>query len=146
MRQTWGDVGDASDLVYVPQAPSAANNYASIKTIVNDRVGNVETFSYNAANQPVVARAYAGRWNPDLPTQEPDLASPPVPQLRPSDPRITETRFTYNGDSLITLTEHPNQNALCAGLPTPHMARPKVSMASPRYGGVGRPAPSLFPC
>lgn len=112
VRQTWGDPGDVSDLVYVPQVPSMGNDYAVMQTIVNDRVGNVKTFAFNAANQGVVVRAYTGRWNPDLPTQEPGLATPLIPRLRPSDPPYFETRFDYNGDSLITRVEQPNGNTM----------------------------------
>jgi hypothetical protein len=41
VRTVFGDPGDIIDLVYVPQAPTAGNEFATIKTIVNDRAGNV---------------------------------------------------------------------------------------------------------
>lgn len=108
VRQTWGDPGDIIDLVYVPQAPEAGNNFATIKVILNDRVGNVKELSYDAGNRGVIAREYTGRADPDLPTTEVD--NRPMDQLRPDDPPFFETRYEYNQDSLRTRIVHPNQN------------------------------------
>ena len=111
VRQTWGNTGDLIDLVYVPQVPDASNNFATIKTIVNDRVGNVKELFYDARNRGVIEREYTGRANPDMPTTE--TTNRPTGQLRPGDPPFFETRYEYNSDSLLTRRVAPNGLLWC---------------------------------
>lgn len=93
-RQIWGDPGDRIDVAYAPQAPAPANEFAVMRTIVNDRVGNVTEYLYNARNRCVIELEYTGRANPDLPTTE--TTNRPTGQLRPSDPPFYETRYRWN--------------------------------------------------
>ncbi len=105
VRQVWGNPGDIIDVVYVAQVPDASNNQATIKAIVNDRVGNVKEFFYEAGRRLVMARAFTGRANPDQPTT--DAQNRPGPSLRPDDPLSFETRWSWNQDKLCTEVLHP---------------------------------------
>ncbi|MCH8148708.1 MAG: RHS repeat protein, partial [Planctomycetes bacterium] len=108
-KQTRGDFGDVSDIVYVGQAPNAANNFATMKAIVNDRVGNVKELFFDSENRGVMEREYTGRApNPDSPTTE--TGNRPTGQLRPGDPTVFVTRYEYNSDSLLTRTIDANGN------------------------------------
>lgn len=109
VRQAWGDPGDLIDIVHVSQTPGPANGFATVKVIVNDRMGNVEESSYDARNRLVLRRQYAGRApDPQAPTTE--TANRPAAKLRPGDPDYFETRWEYNADSLATRVVHPNGN------------------------------------
>ncbi len=114
-RQTWGEPGDVLDIVYVRLVPSAEYNFANIKAILNDRVGNVKEFFYDAFNRNVVTREYTGRADPDLPTT--DSANRPTGRLRPGlppvgDPDYFERRYEYNIDSRRTKTVDANGNVI----------------------------------
>ncbi|MBI3449343.1 MAG: hypothetical protein HY049_10565 [Acidobacteria bacterium] len=100
VRQEWGDPGDVIDFVYVPQTPSAANGFARMKTIINDRVGNVEERLYDGVNRIVTRRQLTGRADPDLPTT--DVANRPTSPLRAGDPASFDTHWQYNVDSRVT--------------------------------------------
>ncbi|HKQ50400.1 MAG TPA: DUF6531 domain-containing protein [Phycisphaerae bacterium] len=108
VRQTWGQPGDVIDMTYVAQSACGGNNFAALKTVVNDRVGNVREYSYDALNRLVMAREYTGRADPDQPTTE--STNRPTSKLRPTDPDYFETRWTYNADSQTTLIAYPNLN------------------------------------
>ncbi len=108
VRQTWGDSDDVIDLVYVEQTPTASNNNATIKAIVNDRVGNVKEYFYDERNHQVILREYTGRADPDVPTTE--TANRPTGKLRSTDPDVYETRYVWNNESLMTRAEHANGN------------------------------------
>jgi len=108
LRQTLGGMGETNEVVYVPQVPSPANNMATTKAIVNDRVGNVSEHFYDDDNRGVMERDYTGRADTNLPTTDTD--NRPTGKLRPSDPDYFETRHEYNDDSLPTRTLHPNGN------------------------------------
>jgi RHS repeat-associated protein len=105
-RIVWGDAGDIIDIVYVPQTPSTQNHMAVVKAIVNDRVGNVREFFYDAAGRGVVFDFYTGRANPDQPTT--DSANRPMNPLRATDPALFRTTYSYNKDSLIAAIAYPN--------------------------------------
>jgi YD repeat-containing protein len=107
-RQVWGNPGDIIDYVYVAQSPSVANNYASLTTIVNDRVGNVKEYFFNAANRDVMLREFTGRADPDQPTTE--SLNRPTGQLRLDDPPFFETRWGYNKDAQPTAVMNPNSS------------------------------------
>ncbi len=91
--------------VYVTQSPATGNNYATSKTIVNDRMGNVRELFYDGANL-CLYRMFTGRADPSQPTTE--TTNRPASPLRPGDPTFFETRYTVNSHGLITAIEHPN--------------------------------------
>ena len=107
LRQVWGDPGDIIDIVYAPQTPDPnTNNNATIVAVVNDRVGNVREFYYDAGNRGVMAREYTGRADPDQPTTL--TTNRPTGKLRPTDPDYFESRYSHNADALMTMAEHAN--------------------------------------
>ncbi|MHC4093705.1 MAG: DUF6531 domain-containing protein, partial [Planctomycetota bacterium] len=111
--QTWGDPGDFLHAVYTELTPSPANNFAVIKATTNDRVGNVEECFFNKVNQEVIHRDYTGRAADPNSQTDIDLAiNPPVNPLRPTDPALFETSFTYNEDAMITQLDLPNGNSV----------------------------------
>ncbi|MEM7392944.1 MAG: hypothetical protein AAF492_11420, partial [Verrucomicrobiota bacterium] len=93
---------------YVALTPGPENSDAVTKTIVNDRVGNVEEFFFDVGNRLVRHREYTGRANSALPTTE--SVNRPAGKLRPGDPDFFETRFAWNADSLLTRETSPNGN------------------------------------
>lgn len=107
-RQIIGDPGNIYDYVYVEQLPSTGNNFAVVKTIVNDAVGNVTESFFDQRNRLVILREYTGRADPDLPTTEID--NRPLSKLRASDPDYFETRWQYNDDALPINIRHANGN------------------------------------
>ncbi len=108
-RQIWGDPGDVLDFVYVSQTPSAENNWATSKAIVNDRVGNVEELFFDV-NRNVLQREYTGRADPDQPTTDKD--NRPMNPLRADDPPFFETRWEYNADARATREVDTNGNEM----------------------------------
>lgn len=108
-RQTWGAVGDVIDRIEVTQTPSAGNNFATRKIIVNDRVGNVKECLYNATNCGVIFRELTGRADADVPTTE--TTNRPGAPLRAGEPAQFETRWTYVPSGLATRIDYPNGNA-----------------------------------
>jgi YD repeat-containing protein len=109
-RQSLGDPGDVIDLVYTRVTPVASNNFASMKTIVNDREGHVKELFYRTNTYGVMCRELTGLADPDLPTD--DITNRPGPPLRPGDPPFYETRWTYDTHGQVVLCEYPNQNAV----------------------------------
>jgi YD repeat-containing protein len=109
VRQVWGNPGDIIDVTYVAQTACVGNNSAAINAIVNDRVGNVKEYFYDAGNRLAMAREFTGRADPDQPTTE--SANRPTNKLRPSDPNYFETRWAHNTDSMPTLVTYPNLNS-----------------------------------
>jgi len=61
---------------YLPQTPAPSNGFAVLKTIVNDRVGNVREHLFDARNREVIRREFTGRSVPGPPVTE--LANRPV--------------------------------------------------------------------
>lgn len=105
-RQVWG--GDVIDLRYYKVTPDGANNGAVVKTIINDRNGNVREYFHDAGNRCVLKREYTGRADPRQPTTETE--NRPINKLRPDDPDYFETRYFYNRDSKLVRIQHPNGN------------------------------------
>ncbi|MEK6674997.1 MAG: DUF6531 domain-containing protein, partial [Planctomycetota bacterium] len=104
--------GRSFNFFYVVQTPSAGNEFAVIKTIVNDRAGNVEELFFDAGNHLVIRREYTGR-APNPSAQTTETINRPVLPLRPGvDPTYFETKFTYNSDSLLTEVVYPNGNSV----------------------------------
>jgi RHS repeat-associated protein len=106
IRQVWGDPGDIIDWTVTGFASSGL--YRIIVT-VNDRVGNVSEYSYDALNRMVRAREFTGRApDPDGPTS--GSQNLPVGKIRPDDPDVFETNYEFNADSLLTRAVFPNLN------------------------------------
>lgn len=106
VRQVWG--GDLVDMEYVPLLPSAANGGVVMKTIVNDRNGNVKEYFFDDRNRAVRKREFTGRADPREPTT--DLSNRPAGRLRSSDPEFFETIYEWNEDSLMRREIRPNGN------------------------------------
>jgi YD repeat-containing protein len=121
VRQFWGHQptvtrtgttdADTIDLVYVAQIPTPDNNFAKVKVIINDRVGNVKMSIFDRGNRAIQLREYTGRWDPDQPTFEADLGDPPIEKLRSTDPAYFVMTWEYNDDSLPTQIVHPQGNS-----------------------------------
>jgi RHS repeat-associated protein len=107
-RQVWGNPEDVIHFAYVPQIPSLTNRNAVIKTIVNDRVGNIREYFFDNRNRLVIRREYTGRAVPGVPTTE--QRNRPAGKLRPDDPDFFETQYDWNDESLLTRVIHPNGN------------------------------------
>jgi RHS repeat-associated protein len=105
VSQAWGYSTDQLMICYVPLSPGADNQYAFVKAIVNDRVGNGSEVTFDAANRCVNRRVFTGRAVPGLLTTE--TQNRPVNPLRTNDPPWFETRFAWNRDSLLVSLTHP---------------------------------------
>ena len=106
----WGDAADRISLDYVPQIPGVGNDFATIKIIVNDRVGNVSEYLYDGGNRCVDHRAFTGRAVPGQTTTE--TVNRPANPLRPADPAYFETHYQWNIDSRPTRIVYPNGNVV----------------------------------
>lgn len=107
-RQVSGDPGDIIDYVNAGVPPGPGNNLAVLRVIVNDRVGNVREYFYDHHSRQVMRREFTGRADPDSPTTP--TQNRPTNKLRSTDPGFFETRTTYNIDSRVARTLHPNGN------------------------------------
>ena len=107
-RQIWG--GDVVDLHYIPQEPTPENGYRIMRTIVNDRNGNVKEFFYRRGNQLQQLWEYTGRANPREPTTA--TANRPNGKLRAGDPDQYVTRATFNRDNRPISFGLPNGNSV----------------------------------
>ena len=85
---------------YLPQTPTPANQFATMRCVVNDPVGNVAAISTDARGRCVKLEEFTGRATPGTPVTNP--ASLPIPKLRLDDPASYETRWQWNNDSLCT--------------------------------------------
>ena len=106
VRQVWG--GDTIDFAYIPQFPDPENEMATMKTIVNDRNGNVAEYFFDMGNRRVIYREYTGRAESTEPTTETE--NRPQDKLREDDPEFFETRWEFNGDYQVTRVLHANGN------------------------------------
>lgn len=104
-----GTTNDRLTYAYLPQSPSPANRYATLKVIVNDRVGNVSEHLFDARLRELQRREFTGRAIPGLRVS--DTTNRPAGKLRADDPAYFETRFEWNADSLCTRVVHPRGNA-----------------------------------
>ncbi len=109
-RQIWGEPNDIIDMTYIPQAPGSENNFAVVKTITNDRMGNVGEHFFDNRNQLVILRQYTGRADPNEPTNLDENINPPTSPLRGDDPPYFETRYQYNAEYSPTRIDYPNGN------------------------------------
>jgi len=108
--QFFGGPADRIKYHYLAVSPDAANNFATLRVIRNDRVGNVEEWFYDSCNRAVMIREFTGRANPVLVTT--DTANRPTGQVRATDPVFFETRYTWSEDALPTLVVFPNGNSI----------------------------------
>ena len=108
VRQIWGNPDDIIDLTYQRLTPSANNNRAITKTILNDRNGNVKEYFYDVRNRGVIEREYTGVADPDKPTT--DTENRPANKFREDDPDFFETRYEYNNEAMLKRVIHPNGN------------------------------------
>jgi RHS repeat-associated protein len=97
------DVNEILDVVYVPQPGGG------VKAILNDGMGNVKEFTYDALGEGIIFDELTGRADPELPTTETE--NRPGPRLRPEDPERFRTTYEYeNADFLMTRKVFPNFN------------------------------------
>ena len=108
VRHAWGGSNDVMHLHYVREAAAPGNGFALVRTILNDRVGNVREYSYDSRNRVVLHRTLAGRALPTRPVTE--VLNRPTRPLRPADPAFFETRYEWNADSQPMRIIHPNGN------------------------------------
>ncbi|MDB6034872.1 MAG: wapA, partial [Verrucomicrobiales bacterium] len=97
-------------LTYLPQNPSPVNRYATLKTIMNDPVGNVTEMWFNSRNNKIIHRDLAARSIPGFPVT--DTQNRPTARLRETDPDFWETRYEWNSDSLCTRITRPAGNTV----------------------------------
>ncbi len=106
VRQIWG--GNVVDIEYVQLQPGPNNGNATVKAIVNDRVGHVAEYFYDKGNRKVVYREYTGKAS--LTELTTDTANRPTGKLRLNDPNYFEIKWTHNSDFLAIKVTHPNGN------------------------------------
>jgi RHS repeat-associated protein len=107
VSQQWGDPGEITNFYYLPLVPSNANGQVVMKTIVNDRMGNVVEYDFDLRNRLRRMREYTGR-APDADSETTLVTNRPGTPLRANEPIYYETRYGYDLDSLATFVEHPD--------------------------------------
>ncbi len=85
-------------LSYLPQTPTPANQFAVLRCVMNDPVGNVTEYFYDARNRCVKLQEFTGRSTPGVPVTA--TGNRPSGKVRPSDPDFYECRAEWNNDSL----------------------------------------------
>ena len=73
--------------------------------LVNDPVGNVTQYYFDARNRCLIEDDYTGRATPGLPVT--DTVNLPTGQVRSTDPAYYETTWNWNNDSLCTSETAP---------------------------------------
>jgi len=85
-------------LTYLPQTPTPSNQFAVLRCIMNDPIGNVTECFYDARNRCVKLQEFTGRATAGVPVTA--TVNRPKGQLRSSDPVYFECRAEWNNDSL----------------------------------------------
>ena len=85
---------------YLPQTPTPANQFATLRCIVNDPGGDVTESFFDARGRCVVEREFTGRATPGVAVTT--TVNRPAGKLRSSDPDDYETHWSWNNDSLCT--------------------------------------------
>ena len=85
---------------YLPQTPTLANQFATLRCVVNSPVGDVTECFYDARNRCVKLQEFTGRAMPGAPVTA--TANRPAGKVRAGDPDSYETRWSWNNDSLCT--------------------------------------------
>lgn len=83
---------------YLPQTPTPANGFATLRCIVNDPVGDVSESFSDARGRCVKVQEFAGRATPGAAVTA--TVNRPTGKLRSSDPDVYESRMSWNNDSL----------------------------------------------
>ncbi|MCL4787058.1 MAG: DUF4157 domain-containing protein [Verrucomicrobia bacterium] len=96
------------DLQREPLTPSPANDFATVRCVINDFVGNVTEEYYDARHRLVRRLEFTGRANPAEPTTS--ALNRPTNKLRADDPDVFESRWSWNNDSLCTAWQRPQTN------------------------------------
>lgn len=99
---------EKKDIRREPLTPAPSNDFATVRGILNDFVGNVTEEFYDARHRLVRRLVFTGRANPAEPTT--DTLNRPVNPLRPDDPDVFESRWSWNNDSLCTAWQRPQTN------------------------------------
>ena len=105
IRMTAGYDTNVLTFKYVPKTPAPDNQFATMKCIVNDAVGNVTECFHDSMNRCVRQLEYTGRAMVGVTTTETENRS--TGKLRADDPDFFETRWEWNLDSLCTRVIHP---------------------------------------
>ncbi|MDH3785348.1 MAG: DUF6531 domain-containing protein, partial [Acidobacteriota bacterium] len=108
VSQRLGNPGERFEYFYLPVVPNPANNFAVLRTIENDRNGNVIESFFDVQSRMVMLHEYTGQAIPFAQTT--DILNRPGPQIRPADPPIFETRWDYDNESQVVKVTYPNQN------------------------------------
>jgi YD repeat-containing protein len=95
---------------YCEQQTPQSGQYAVIKCIVNDAVGNVSEYYFDSLNRPLRQLDYTGRATPGVTTT--DTINRPGSPLRSTDPAYFETDWQWNNDSLCTLETEPGGDSI----------------------------------
>ncbi len=85
---------------YLPQTPTPANQFATMRCIVNGPVGDVTECYFDARNRPVKMQELTGRSSPGVRVTATE--NWPAGKVRAGDPDTYETRWSWNNDSLCT--------------------------------------------
>jgi YD repeat-containing protein len=109
IQEQCGNPGQVLTYDWEPQTPQPGQ-YAVIKCIVNDAVGNVSEYYYDSLNRPLRELDYTGRATPGVTTT--DTANRPANPLRSTDPTYFETDWQWNDDSLCTLETEPGGGSI----------------------------------
>lgn len=105
-----GNPTDDIGLDYVPQTPSPDNLFATVKVIVNDRVGNVSEYDYDSLNRLVTWRQFTGQADPLVRTTQ--TVNRPANKLRSTDPDLFVTHYVWNDHSKLARVLYPNGNVM----------------------------------
>ncbi len=85
---------------YLPQTAAPSNQFATMRCIVNDPMGNVTECFYDARGRCVKLDEFTGRATPGQAVT--DSVNRPAGKLRDDDPDFFECRASWNNDSLCT--------------------------------------------
>jgi len=107
-RQTLGK--DVTDIAYSQLEPTAENGGAVILATLNDGERHVREYLFDARNRCVTKREYTGRAPKRAPVS-PGANRPGLP-LRTGDPKVFETQYAWNDDSLLTFVTYPDGSRL----------------------------------
>ncbi len=137
VQQDWTTATGHFDFWSEAVTPDPANGDAVRHSIVNDPLGVVREYFYDAGNRCVMQQEFTGFADPTVPTTS--TTNRPTGPLRPSDPPSFETRLEWNEDSLQTQVTLPNGNvqqvvyerSLTVGASPQTRGNPRQALRSP---------------
>lgn len=103
VEQALGDADNRTKVAYESVDPAEG---AVLRTWVNDAEGFVQEHLFDAANREVVLREHTRRADRTQPTDS--TRNQPTETIRPDEPELYETRFTYNRDFHVVRVDRPN--------------------------------------